>query len=322
MPYTVHQTTAEEIIGATDAILQKATGATDQMISDFLQTSLQNAQNAANMAVEIGLVRIDANLYHPLFPYANYIVTSSLPQKAAVLRFMLEEYEPYKFFKNRLRILNSSTDAAATQTKAVLNLTAHRTEISSTLISLGTYTSSLKSLGAGRYSPTGGNDYTFIKIVEEVIHNRQTAELRIRERLGEEIIQWIDANDVLNPLITSYQRVAEAHIDSRAPIVHAGNAFESFLVQVANHYGVNIVGANGINSKIDRITGAPANNLNTKIKNVCKYLGHIRNAADHGIDAEIGHTWTISADTSLEYLHVCLSAIRTTYDCIQGNFIL
>ncbi len=154
------------------------------------------------------------------------------------------------------------------------------------------------------------------------MHNRQTAELRIRERLGEEICQWISVNDVLNPLITAFQRAAAATVDSSAPIVHAGNAYESFLVQVANHYHVDIAGANGINAKVDRITNAPANHLTVKHKNISKYLGHIRNAADHGIDADIGQSWTISEDTSLEYVHVCLSAIRSVYDCIQGNYII
>lgn len=191
MPYNLYQTTAEEIIGATDAIIQIKVGASTQTIADFLTTSLQNAENAANMSVELGLVKVDvlSDLYHPSFPYANYIITGSPVQKAAMLRFVLEEYEPFKIFKNRLKLVNFSTEAAATQTKAILNLTALRTEIANTFISLGTFTSSLKTQGAGRYTPSVGPNYNFIKIVEEIIHNRQTAELKIRERLGEDICQ-------------------------------------------------------------------------------------------------------------------------------------
>jgi hypothetical protein len=319
MPFTIYQTTAEEIIGAIDAILQKKNGASDQMIADFLSTSLPNAQNAANMCVELGLATLVGTDYLPSFPYSNYIVTSNADQKAAVLRFILEEYEPFKIFKTRLK-LNLTPDAAAAQTIAIFTLTAHRTEVTNTFISLGTYTNSLVAEGAGRYKPSIGNEYSFIKILNDVVHNRQTAELKIRGRLGEEICQWINANDVLNPLITAFQRAGEAHVDPRAPILHSGNAFESFLVQVAAHFVVNIVGANGINAKIDRIT--VANHLTTKHKNMVKYLGHVRNACDHGVDAEIGQTWTISAETSVEYVHVCLTAIRSVFDCIQGNYIL
>jgi len=320
MPYQISQTTAEEIISATDAVLQKNIGAGINLIAGFLTTSVPNAQNAINMAVEIGLVRQNQNQeYEPLFPYASYLCTGNAQQKAAVLRFILEEYKPYKLFKSRLKITSSAPDSA-TQIKALLNLSADRTEICNTLISLGTYTNSIRTQGAGRYTPNTTNEYNFIRIVNEVVQNRQSAELLIRERLGEDICNWIDLDNVLNPLITSFQRAANADIDSRAPIVHCGNAFESFLVQVASYYNVNVTGAPGINAKIDQI--CQAHFLTTKHKNICKYLGHIRNAVDHGIDQEINQTWNISSNTSQEYVHVCLTTIRSIYDCLQGNYII
>ncbi len=98
MPHNIYQTTAEEIITATDAILQKKDGASDEMIADFLASSILNAQHAAGMAVELGLVKLDVDLYFPLFPYANYIVTSSLGQKAASV-------EKFKIFNLFLKIL-------------------------------------------------------------------------------------------------------------------------------------------------------------------------------------------------------------------------
>jgi hypothetical protein len=320
MPFSISQTNAEDVIGATDAVLQKHDGADVQLIADFLTTTTINAQNAANMAVELGLIRYDGtSLFLPKLPYSNYLVTSNAVQKASVLRFFLEEYEPYKYFKNRLLITSSSGDAA-NQIKAILGLTAHKTEINHTFISLGTFTNSIVTAGAGRYIPNTNEDYEFISIVEEVIHNRQTAELKIRERLGEEIIQWIDNNDVYEPIVTAFQRAANTQIDERAPILHAGNAIESFLTQVANQLRVNIAGANGINAKIDRITGA--GNLTVKHKNIVKYLGHIRNASDHGVDTDIGQAWSISNETGVEYVHVALTAIRSIYDCINGNYII
>ena len=308
MPFSISQTNAEEVIGATDAILQKHNGADVQLIADFLTTTVPNAQNAINMAIELGLVYDDgSNLYYPKLPYSNYLVTSNSIQKASVLRFFLEEYEPYKYFKNRLLITSSSSDAA-NQIKAILGLSAHRAEINHTFISLGTFTNSIVTAGAGRYIPSINDDYEFISVVEEVIHNRQSAELKIRERLGEDIIQWIDNNDVYEPIVTAFQRAANTQIDERAPILHAGNAIESFLTQVANHLIVNIAGATGINAKIDRITAA--GHLTTKHKNIIKYLGHIRNASDHGNDAEIGQAWSISPNRGVEYVHIALTAIR------------
>ena len=321
MSYAIYQTTAEEIIGATDAVLQVGHEATEQFISDFLTTSLPNGGNAANMAVELGLLAKNAstNQYSPKFPYAVYLVTSNSMQKAALLRFVLEEYVPYKAFKSRLKITNSSTEAA-NQVKAIFNLTAHKSEINQTFISLGTFSNSLTTEGAGKYSPSVSNSYSFIKVINEVVQDRQEAELKIRERLGEEIFQWISNEDVFVPMVTGFQRAAETQNDERAPILHAGNAIESYLSQVGNDLGVNLNGATGINAKIERIT--QAGYLTVKHKNICKYLGHIRNACDHGIDTDIGQTWTISPETGVEYVHIALTAIRSIYDCMHGNYIL
>lgn len=319
MAFNVSQTNAEEIIGATDAVVQKHNGADIQLIADFLATTPTNAQNAANMAVELGLIRYDGtSLYFPKLPYANYLVTSNQIQKASVLRFFLEEYEPYKYFKNRLLITNSSLEAS-NQVKTVLGLTAHRTELNHTFISLGTFTNSIINEGAGNFSPNANNDYEFISITEEVIHNRQSAELKIRERLGEPLIQWINNQDVYEPIVTAYQRAANTQIDERAPIVSAGNAIESFLTQIAAHLNVQLNNAHGINAKIDRIT--QAGHLSDKHKQICKYLGHIRNACDHGIDQQIGQAWSISQETGVEYVHVALSAMKSIYRAIfDGTF--
>lgn len=323
MPNSVFPTTAEEIIGAADAILQKRSGIDAQSIADFRSTNLQYAENAAKMAVELGLAERDpgTSLFTPISPYASYLVTSDTKQKASVLRFFLEQFEPYQFFKNRLRITDFATDAAATQTKATHGLTADRTEIASTFISLGTYTSSLAHKEAGRYEPTPGDGFEFLEKFGEAIADRELARTRIRGRLGEDVFAWIDTATVFEPLVDSLQTCGNAVNDSRPPIVHAGNAIESFLVQVAAHYAVNLAGKTGIISKANEIIGAN-HHLSAKHSGLFQYLGHVRNAADHGADPVIGSMWTISAETALEYFQVSLSTIRSAYDCIHGNYIV
>jgi len=123
---------------------------------------------------------------------------------------------------------------------------------------------------------------------------------------------------VLENLITAYQRAAVAEQDSRAPIVHAGNAVESFLSQLATHHGVNVQNAHGINAKADAL-GTP-NHLLSKHKFMVKYLGHVRNAADHGVDAAIGTQWDVSQNTAVEYVHVAQSVISAIVAQINNRF--
>lgn len=320
MPFEIYITTAEDIIGSTDAALQQQTGVDEQLVADFLDIPLDNARNAILMAEQLGLVELEQNTgYKAIFPYAEYLVTSIPNHKATILRLVLEHYRPYKIFKFRLGI-TENVQEAANQVRALFSINAHRNDIASTFVSLGTYTNSLVSEGAGRYQEAGEPQEEYLLIVNDVIQNREIAEAFIRKKIGDEAANWIDLQEVLNPLVTAYQRAALADNDPRAPIVYAGNAIESFLSQIATYHAVNIAGAHGINAKADRLS--QANQLSTKHTFMLKYLGHIRNAADHGLDAEIGQSWTIMPKTSIEYVHVAQSVIAAVVASINGNFIV
>lgn len=136
--------------------------------------------------------------------------------------------------------------------------------------------------------------------------------------IGDRAQNWIDKIETLEPLITAYQKLADSAQDSRSPILYAGNAFESFLVKLAQHYNVNLANASGINSKVDTISNSGF--IKTKHKFMSKYLGHIRNACDHGLDGEIGQAWSISPKTSHEYVHITMSCIDVMVDSVFGIF--
>jgi len=321
MTFEVFRTTAEQIIGAADAALQSPDGVDEKKVSVFLDTTTDYARDALNMGVQLGLLSQKTNAVFVIAsPCAKYLVTSIRDEKAAVFRFVLEQYEPFSVFKHRLDLSTGVPGQAAAQTKAICGITAHRDVVAATLIDLGTYGNALTSQGAGLYLASEGKTAEYLKVLNEAIYNRQTVELFITRRLERDAAEWIDRNDVLENLITAYQRLTTVSEDPRAPIIHAGNAFESFLAQLAGHHNVNIQGANGINAKGDRLE--QAGHLKAKHKHIVKYLGHIRNAADHGIDPDIGHQWTIRDATAVEYVHVTLTAIRDLVDAKSGRFVL
>lgn len=318
MPLDIFPTTAEHIIAATDAVTTRENGCDDNYVSQFIDVPQGNAQNALEMAKQLGLVLQNPppnNLYFPQKPFAIYLVTAKDSQKAAVLRLVLENYEPYCIFKQRLAVTQLASRAAE-QVKLIFNLTPHRDEIRDTFISLGTFTQSLITEGAGLFKVVDyeSSNADFLHVIAEVAADRGIAEATIRRKLGDDVAVWINQQDVLSPLVTAYQRVGLGN-DPRACVVHAGNAIESFLVQLAAHMGTGLIGANGINTKVDRF----ANQLNSKHKNMLKYLGHIRNAADHGIDPEIGNAWDISAESATEYVHISISTIKSIVNLILNN---
>lgn len=320
MPYEIYQASAENVIAATDAALQKPEGVDENLVSDFIDTTPAYARDALNMARELTLLReSQPGQFVPDAKCALYLCTAVRESKAAILRYILEQYEPYRTFKIRLE-LTGVVGEAANQTKALHNIAAHRQLISATFIDLGTYAQSLFSEGGGLYRARQDDPKVYLTILNQVIQDRETATLSVRKLLGSTAADWVDSTSVLENLITAYQRAAVAQIDSRAPIVHAANAVESFLVQVANYHGVNIQNAQGINAKADTI--AQANHLLTKHKFMIKYLGHVRNAADHGVDAEIGVQWDVSPNTAIEYVHVAQSVISAIVKQLNGEFVV
>ena len=91
--------------------------------------------------------------------------------------------------------------------------------------------------------------------------------------------------------------------------MQAGIAVENFLASIAAQCEVATAGAHGINAKMDRLI--EAGEYPRKLHNICKYLGHVRNAADHGNDEEIGAPWEVSQQTGRNYIFVAAVFIRS-----------
>jgi hypothetical protein len=127
----------------------------------------------------------------------------------------------------------------------------------------------------------------------------------IRKELGADVV-FVDHALVIQPMVAGLRHAVAGA--GREAVLQAGIAIENFLNGVAAHHGTNIVGANGVNAKMDRLVQASL--YPGKLHNVCKYLGHVRNAADHGADAEIGAPWDVSGQTGRNYVFVAAMFIR------------
>lgn len=308
MSFEVYRTTAEHVIGAVDAALQKTDGVDEQLVTNFLDTTGDSGRSALRMAVQLGLLKEDpSDTYIVNSPCTVYLSTCSRDQKSAVLRYVLEQYQPYRTFKTRLNVNTGVPVNAAGQTRALYDISAHRDVIVHTFVSLGTYTNSILSQGGGLYLASEDNSTSYLDILTEVIEDREKAESAVRSYIGHNEANWLNQETVLSPLVTAYQRLTAIVEDQRAPILHAGNALESFLSQIAQNYTVDLRGANGINAKVEKLL--ESGTLAKKHGFMCKYLGHIRNAAEHGDDPNIGAPWQVCINTAIQYVHVAQTTI-------------
>lgn len=302
-----HPTTAELVIEAVEAVYVFGQEANSQYVAAFTDQPTNQAEDALEMATDLKLLTHGpSNGYLPDSPLCRYTVSPHVEQKAAIVRIILDSYQPFLTFKERL-IATNNPAIAAEQTKAILDINAHRTDIKDTMISLGSYGQLLITEGGGSYRLNEPDPLDPLKSIAQACNDTDGAERTIRNHLGSKASFAVSSDEVIQPLADGLWKAKGG--DSSGAIQQAGNAVESFLDQLGKQVGANLVKANGLNAKATRIS--QNGSLPSKLLNISKYLGHIRNAADHGIDSDIGMSWTITNNVGLEYVFVACSFIAS-----------
>ena len=230
---------------------------------------------------------------------------------------MLEEYEPFTLFLDRL-IATGNATLTAQQIKTLLDLDAHHSDIQETLLSLGQFSQSLVAEGGGVYQRSDPPTDNPLLALAQGCSNNASAEYRICNQIGNHAAEFVSRDMVIIPLANALLRAVDG--DATGAVTSAGNAIESFLTEIASHKTISLSGT-GLNAKAQELKTAGI--LPTKLLNISKYLGHIRNAADHGIDTDIGNDWSIRNSTGLEYVLVACSFIEASIEVIENNnFVL
>ncbi len=310
MPRPFFESTAEDVIASVEAVVVNGKPTTADFVAKFIDVPLDRAENALKLAVELGFLSVNAPDFSASRPLSQMFVTPNLMHKAAALRVVLESYEPFTMFRTRLEATDIASQAAQ-QTKVALDLDGHHGIIKDTLISLGTYSHALDTKGGGLYVSADDAIENSLLALAQACRDVVAAEARIRVQMGDAAVALVSRNDVLLPLASALLKAASG--DARGAVLLAGNGVESYLEALAGRLGgggvVNVAGAAGLNAKLERF--AAANALPRKLIAVGKYLGNIRNAADHGLgDPDVAAPWAIQESTGTEFVFVACSFIN------------
>lgn len=319
MPYNIVFTTAEDIVGVVDAILARPNNCTKEYISDFADISSIQTDNALLMAKEFNLVKNmqDGTYYSDSF-LARLIVSSrNDTHKAAIMRLILEQYEPFVMFKVR-HGFTGSMDAAAKQIRSMYSMTSSYKDIRNTIINIGTYSRSLINDGASSYK-FNQDDVNYIEILELALKFKSNDDNALVNQLGEDAFSYVDRDRVFSPLSEAYSKIQNISSDKNSIILYAGNAFESFLQQIADDNQVSLQSKNGISAKTDALS----NVLSKKHRGMIQYVIQIRNAADHGADPdENGKVWSIADDTAQFVPLIVANLIKDIVSYKNGKLVV
>lgn len=316
MPRPFFQSTAEDVIASVEAVVVNGRPTRVEFVAQFIDVPPERAENALKLAVELGFLSLHAGVFSACRPLSQMFATPNLMQKAAALRVVLESYEPFTAFRARLKATDFASQAAQ-QTKVALDLDSHRDIIKDTLISLGTYSHALDTEGGGLYVPADDAIENRLLSLAQACRDVVAAEARVRVQMGDAAADRVARNEVVLPLANALLKAASG--DARGAVLIAGNAVESYLEGLAVRIGgVNLAGAAGLNAKLEVFAAAHA--IPRKLVQVGKYLGNIRNAADHGLgDPDVNAPWTIQESTGMEFVYVACSFISSVTAREQGQ---
>lgn len=319
MPYNIVFSTAEDIVGVVDAILAKPQNCSKDYICEFADISMMQAENALLIAKELNLISLNSNGTYESDSFLARLIVSSRNDvhKAAIMRLVLEQYEPYTMFKKR-HGFTGSMDLASKQIKTLYSMSSSYKDIRNTIINIGTYSRALINDGANTYC-FNQDEISYIEILELALKFKANDDNALAKQLGDGTCSYIDTKKVFEPLSEAYSKIQNVDSDKNTIILYSGNAFESFLQQIADENGISLEGKAGISAKTDALSSV----ISKKHRGMIQYIIQIRNAADHGADSnEGGRVWDISDDSAQFYPMIVSSIIRDIVSYKNGNIIV
>jgi len=314
MPQEFPIATPEQVVNCVEAVFAYGGKTKVGTVANFLDLQLAQTQKAIDLACDFDFLKKQGSNIVCSSPLCRFFATPNQKQKAAILRLRLESFEPFTVFRERLIATNDAKQAAK-DTKKILDLMPHHDELKESLVSFGTFTSALIKSGGGNFEVVDSALDNDLLVWATACEDRIQAEARIREQIDHAAFDETPRAEILEPLATGLLRAVAA--DAREAVQNAGNAVESFLVWVGTETGLDVTNKPGINAKAQELTSS--NKIAKKHSAMAGYLGHIRNAADHGVDADVGKAWDIQSSTGLEYVYVSLSFIRSVLNFVREN---
>jgi hypothetical protein len=291
------QCTAEQVAGVAEAVALAVDGVSAETVAEHLNHPQPAVESALLVGTHLGLVRNDGGAYTSATPFRFYFAEATGARRVDVLRFALEAFPAYRFFKQRVA-MHRDPLRAARETKLRFDFANHESEVRETLVSLGQFTGSLTYDTETGYSVASSEEVeAFLGAAEQMATDGAAIEEFIRDRLGDEVYAYIQDEEeaVITHVRSTLQKVVAGEAD-RTAVVHIGNACENFLVKVAREAtpAVDVSDATGVISKAQTLKDAHV--ITEKHMGYMRLVGQLRNAADHGEDADINQEWQITPE--------------------------
>jgi len=315
MSIIIPDTSGELIAAVCDSIYYIRPSYNIEPIKTYIKSDQITAERALEAAVLLGyVVKKPDGSFVSVDDLLLIHTHSNIIGRRIILRYRLELFLPFQRFKERIYCGDSPLEAAD-KVKTIFNVVNDTYNLKEILTRWGIYSGAFTTDTLGDLQCASPDSLlpTYMTNIDLSLKNIEKARVFIQERLGEEYFNIIPT-EIIDGLSSALVKCVTQYEPKSASAFAIGTSMEKFLAYVAanNSPTIDLTGANGL-SQMGEILRS--NSIITK-----KHIGLIhaiatlRNAADHGVDVEIGKSWQLSNKSILDFHMITLDAMKSIMD--------
>jgi hypothetical protein len=303
--YEAVEANHRNLLDVVEAVFELDKEATLEQVLEYSDISKDSAEKALKMAIQLELVKLENGKYKAELPFARLITNAKRIEKKAILKFRLMEYPPFKFFVS-LILRNEDATRAASKTKTRFSISGSTTILKNTFLDLGSFARVFDETEQGitmiiKEQP---EIISVFETIGNILNDETQIEGFVNNQLDDSAIEFL--GDLKDRLISAGSKFPS---DQIACIKETADVFEDFLKKIASDASINISDTNGLIEVGNRLKGN--SKIASKHQGFINFVGQMRNAFKHTTDSEVGKSWNVSSDLSLEVFLVTLSAINS-----------
>lgn len=306
----------ETILAAAEAIYYTTPDFSISSVAEYMNTKdLAVAKEAIEAAALLGFVQErQKDFYFPIDDILRLETHADAQGRRTVFRIRLESLAPYKRFKERIYCGDSPLEAAR-RVGALGNIDTEPIKIKEIFQRLGLFAGSFTQDGIGNLVCSSGEQSigAYLDAVKSSLISAESARTFIERRVGEEPFRFLPS-EALDNLTSMLARCQAKHEPKSEMIFALGTAVEKFLRKIGDESNppVDLTKTNGVTQMADELR--KGNVITKKHYGLLQAIAAMRNAANHGIDNDIGKAWAFTHETISDVGLLTLDTIRSIFD--------
>src|SRR6266566_4671124 len=313
MSQKIPDASAELILAAAEAVYYLRPEFDIQKVATYIGTTSEaTARSALDGARLLGFLADAQNeTYQPDERILRLQTHADGLARRMLFRVRLEEFKPFRVFKERVLCGDSALESAK-KVKLLEDIETEVTKVKDIFQQWGLYSQSFSQDQIGNLTCSSEEGLTpaYLLRVRASIAAAEQARVFIQLRIGEDSFRILPA-EVLDSLSSSMVRCHSRHEPKSEIMFAMGTAMERFLSFIATRANppADLTGTNGIVQMAESLRSLDV--ITRKHFGLIQAVGAVRNAADHGIDTEIGKSWSLTYESILDAGLIVLDAIKS-----------